>query len=737
VSTGIETWEVWVDAHTGEILQCLDINRYGIVKGGVYPVTNNTSEVSEPFPYCWVDNGGTNNKTTNVGGLYTYDSTSSASAQLDGRYANVVSTCGGINLSTNVAPGDLDFGTSSGTDCTTPGVGGTGNTHAARTTFFHVNNVKALARAYLPANTWLNKNLSCMDDYNATCNAYYNGYLVFYRSGGGCSNTGEIAGVICHEFGHGLDSYDGDGFSPDDGTGEAYGDVVSSIETHESCIGNNFSPGHPCSYGCSASCTGVRDIAVTPPVSPSTIAIPPANCDRWACPYTGYEGPMGYEGHCESLIASGAFWNMATALRAALGDGAGWARTNSIWFRSIVSQRAAYQVVSGGQCNPSATVDGCGANNWYNVFLAADDDDGNLSNGTPNGCRIWSAFNAHGIACGTQPACYSRCPALATPTLSKTEGHNQVQLSWTSVSGASSYQVYRNFMGCGRAFIPITIVTGTSYLDSEVTDGFTVYYAVQAVGGNTSCRSAFSNCVTAIPAPGGGCLACPDYDFGPYSPTGVYQTHSSTVTANCWKQYAFNLTAGSQYRFTFCEGGGTAGFDTALDLYDASCAVVATNDNSCALLSQLDYTPAASGTYILRVRGNGGASGAYTLAYRSLSQPCDGVVCPGYNYGPFTPTLTYKTHSAVLGSNCFKTYAFTLGINRTYRFSFCEGGGSAVFDTYVELYDASCKLVASNDDYCATGSQLDYRAPRNGTYYLKVMGKNGSAGSYTLAYRRQ
>jgi trimeric autotransporter adhesin len=50
-------------------------------------------------------------------------------------------------------------------------------------------------------------------------------------------------------------------------------------------------------------------------------------------------------------------------------------------------------------------VDGCAASNWYTVFLPADDDDGNLANGTPNACRIWDAFNAHGIACGVRPTC--------------------------------------------------------------------------------------------------------------------------------------------------------------------------------------------------------------------------------------------------------------------------------------------------------------------------------------------
>ncbi len=78
---------------------------------------------------------------------------------------------------------------------------------------------------------------------------------------------------------------------------------------------------------------------------------------------------------------------------------------DSIWYKSLTPSKSAYQVASGGKCNPAATVNGCGAANWYTVFLAADDDDGNLANGTPNGCRIWDAFNAHGIACGTRPTC--------------------------------------------------------------------------------------------------------------------------------------------------------------------------------------------------------------------------------------------------------------------------------------------------------------------------------------------
>jgi hypothetical protein len=114
---------------------------------------------------------------------------------------------------------------------------------------------------------------------------------------------------------------------------------------------------------------------------------------------------MGYEGHCESYIASSANWDLAQQLITRYGTTAGWAAMDAIWYKSLTPSKSAYRLVSGGTCNPAAVVDGCGSTNWYTVYLTADDDDGNLANGTPNACRIWDAFNAHGIACGTRPTC--------------------------------------------------------------------------------------------------------------------------------------------------------------------------------------------------------------------------------------------------------------------------------------------------------------------------------------------
>jgi Zn-dependent metalloprotease len=406
------TWQALVDARTGRVLRFVDANAYAQVTGGIYPTTNTDPESVRGLPFANVTNGTA--KTTDAAGNYTYSGGASTTT-LNGKYFKMTDNCGAISLSDS-STGNLALGSGGGTDCTTPGVGGAGNTHASRTGYYHLTNINRKASGFLPGNAWLASNVTANMNINQTCNAFWNGTTVnFYRSGGGCSNTGEIAAVFLHEWGHGMDTNSG-GAASDAGTGEAVGDTFAFLETKDPCIGQNFQPGVNCA-NCTA-CSGVRDVADFALGGSATIAKPAnvasntgINCDRYSCPYYqfvfigAYQGPMGYEGHCESVIASSANWDLAQNLITRYGTTAGWAAMDSIWYKSLTPSKSAYRVASGGKCNPSAAVDGCGANNWYTVYLSVDDDDGNLANGTPNGCRIWDAFNAHGIACGSRPAC--------------------------------------------------------------------------------------------------------------------------------------------------------------------------------------------------------------------------------------------------------------------------------------------------------------------------------------------
>ena len=400
-----------VDAKTGRPLQLVDLTDVATVTANIYPTTNTDPLVNVGLPFTNVTNGTA--KVTDAAGVYTYGS-GTATATLNGKYFKMSDACGAISLSDS-ATGNLAFGGAGGTDCTTPGVGGAGNTHSSRTGFYHLTKINRKAASFFPSNTWLASTVTANMNINNTCNAFWNGTTVnFYRSGGGCSNTGEIAAVFLHEWGHGMDTNSG-GAASDKGSGEAVGDTFAFLETKNSCIGQNFQPGVNCA-NCS-SCTGVRDLDAFALGGSATIAKPSTvtdnagiNCDRYSCPYnvlfiSPYQGPMGYEGHCESYIASTANWDLAQSLVSKYGSTAGWAAADKIWYGSLTPSKSAYQLVSGGKCNAAAVVNGCGSANWYTVYLPADDDDGNLANGTPNACRIWDAFNAHGIACGTRPTC--------------------------------------------------------------------------------------------------------------------------------------------------------------------------------------------------------------------------------------------------------------------------------------------------------------------------------------------
>lgn len=82
--------------------------------------------------------------------------------------------------------------------------------------------------------------------------------------------------------------------------------------------------------------------------------------------------------------------------------------------------------------------------------------------------------------------------------LTATGGNTKVDLNWTAVSGATSYNVKRSTTA-GGPYTPIaTNVTGTTYTDTAVINGTTYYYIVTAV--NAVGESANSNEASATPA---------------------------------------------------------------------------------------------------------------------------------------------------------------------------------------------------------------------------------------------
>jgi len=104
-----------------------------------------------------------------------------------------------------------------------------------------------------------------------------------------------------------------------------------------------------------------------------------------------------------------------------------------------------------------------------------------------------TAVNTSGEGPASNEATITLAPAAPTNLAASAAGLlNQIALTWTASSGATSYNVYRGTTPGGESSTPIaTGISGTAYTDSGLIGGTTYYYTVKAV--NTGGMSAASN----------------------------------------------------------------------------------------------------------------------------------------------------------------------------------------------------------------------------------------------------
>lgn len=537
----IENWEVLVDAQSGAILSLEDQNHYESqpMKGGVYPLTstdicpNNmtcgTMQPGQPMPFANTGLPAPNN-FTNSAGVYDWPG-GTVTTTLNGRFVRMTDTCGAISESTTTGPLDLG-GVNGQHDCVSGGQSG-GNTPASRSGFYELNKLIEVAKGWLPANAWLDGQLVANMNLTQTCNAFYqpsNGQISFYRSGGGCRNTGELAAVFDHEWGHAMDDNDSGGVLSN--SSEAYADIAAIYRLRTSCVGHGFfwtvndlcgmtadgtgfnvNESQTGSY-CTTNCSGVRDSDWAGHVSNE-----PATALGFVCTHcAGGTGPCGRQTHCSAAPSRQAAWDLVTRdLTAAPFN---MSREDAFNLGSKIYFQGSGNIGSWNTCSCGVSSDGCGATNAYPLWLAADDDDGNITNGTPHMTAIFAAFNRHGIACATPTPVNSGCanaPATA-PVVTLTASDNQVDVAWTPVAGASTYRVMRTegHAGCDLGKAVIAEVTGTSFTDSAVANSRPYYYVVQAVGTSGACMGPGSACAVAVPVP---CAGSPGTDRSTYNCT--------------------------------------------------------------------------------------------------------------------------------------------------------------------------------------------------------------------------
>jgi hypothetical protein len=617
-------WELMVDAHSGELLAMQDINHYvqRQVTGGVYPVTSTeicpsplkcgTMQSNWPMPFANTGLASPNNFANSAG---VFDWTSgTVTTSLSGRYVRIADSCGAISASSTT--GNVAMGGANGQhDCSTPGSGGAGNTAAARSAFYEVNKIEEMARGWLPNNTWLTGSsvLTANVNINNTCNGFWNGSTInFYRSGGGCRNTGELAGVFDHEWGHGMDDNDANGTISN--SGEGYADIAAIYRYQDSCVGHGFflPPAASCGLTadgtgrntdedqtagvhCATDCSGVRDadyLKHSDQLPDTALGHVCTRCN------TG-TGPCGRQVHCAAAPQRQAAWDLVAR------DLQQSPFNYDSQTAFLVGNRLFYQgsgnIGTWYACTCGSSSSGCGSTNGYIQWITADDDNGNLNDGTPHMTAIYNAFDRHGIACSTparsNTGCSGQPNGTAGPTLSGSPGNYSASLSWNAVSGASRYWVMRTegHAGCNYGKAKIAEVTGTGYTDTQVANGRAYSYNVVAQGASAACYSRVSNCATVTPA----ASATPDFSIS-CSPSSLSVNQGGNTTTTCTVSSSNGFSSAVSLSCTNPSSGVSCSFSPASVTPPA-------NGNASSTLTISATAAAATGTFSLNVQGVGGS----------------------------------------------------------------------------------------------------------------------------------
>ncbi|MEO6777578.1 MAG: DUF4215 domain-containing protein [Kofleriaceae bacterium] len=198
---------------------------------------------------------------------------------------------------------------------------------------------------------WLDPFVFYVNESNP-CNAFSSGTEVHLARGTStCENTGRVADIVMHEFGHSLHFHES---IPDVGAyqlqlSEGLADFNAANITEDSGIGR----------GLDFTDAPARDI------------------DPVGYEYH-YPQDVTFDAHATGLIVSGALWDLRKALIVQLGHDPGVALTEHTFLG----------VLRRGADLPTS----------YDAALIADDDDGDLANGTPHFCAIQRAFGVHGLA---------------------------------------------------------------------------------------------------------------------------------------------------------------------------------------------------------------------------------------------------------------------------------------------------------------------------------------------------
>ena len=353
IEDGPANYICYIEANSGELLMRKNTVLYeaspsfsgtSTVSGDVYTTNPYDPSVTQNFKYLKAIDQSTNTLYyTDINGdvVLPMNIGTQVRYKLEGLYANVETNANTPDIIQSLA-------------ATNPIVfDNTNSTIQERSAYQAVNNIHDHLKTVFPTYNGLDISMETNIDVAGSCNAFFNGNSInFYAEGGGCNNTAKIVDVVYHEYGHAINSgrYNSGSGMYNGGLNEGFADVWALSLTESPVLGYGWDLLDP------------------------TISVRRYDQNRKV-----YPQDLVGEVHADGEIIAGAFWDTYLNLS------------------SMPQMLELFKYVyDSGADGP----DGDEGSIYTDILLEvlyADDNDADLSNGTPNDIAIIDAFNLHGI----------------------------------------------------------------------------------------------------------------------------------------------------------------------------------------------------------------------------------------------------------------------------------------------------------------------------------------------------
>ncbi len=383
-------WVNHVDAHSGEIVWRYNDTHFAYGGGAqidaqIWSACDPVVQV--PLAYATIVVAGLGSTVSDADGLWSIEGDGDgrlATVALDGPYTTVINSSGQDAEFTGTVyadtPNTIDFD-----------MGQLGERNA----FQALGTARDFLLSIDPDLTYANHHMTVLVDAGDTCNALWSrGEIIMGLGGNGCNSMAEVQQVVVHEFGHGLDYILLVGQQGREGLLEGNADVLACFVSRMHKLG---------------------------------LGVPENDCvsfERDALNSLRYpEDVIGQGDHYAGMVISGFHWDSMVLLQAALGEDPGWRKAAELWHFGRKLQRPLDL-----QSQVLAT-------------FIADDDDGDLSNGTPHFAQLYQAALNHGLEIFA-PILNPNLVVLFTPVADEAlSSAATVEFDWSDVDSAIFYEL--------------------------------------------------------------------------------------------------------------------------------------------------------------------------------------------------------------------------------------------------------------------------------------------------------